>query len=59
MWEKINECWSKIDKIMETPVKVANPTKFSGIYDQLGDDLNNLPNKFRTYEALVAKKNKI
>lgn len=28
MWEKIDFSWKKIDKIMETPVKISNPTKF-------------------------------
>ena len=40
-------------------MKSANPVKFHQIYDKLFDDLNSLPNKFRTYEALIYKKNEI
>lgn len=40
-------------------MKVANPIKFHTIYDQILDELNSLPNKFRTYEALVTKKKEI
>ena len=59
MWIEINKCWNKVDKIMETPVKVSNPPKFRQTYDDILEELNSLPNKYRTYEALVTKKNKI
>ena len=59
MWASIDKSWQKIDKIMETQMKVANPMKFHTIYDQILEELNSLPNKFRTYEALVTKKKEI
>ena len=59
MWNQIDISWKKIDKIMQTPMKVANPTKFQSTYDEIYDELNNLPNKFRTFEALVSKKQQI
>lgn len=40
-------------------MKIAHPNKFQSTIEQIADDLNGLPNKFRTYEALVTKKNQI
>lgn len=40
-------------------MKIAHPSKFQQTFDTILDDLNGLPNKFRTYEALVTKKNQI
>ena len=44
---------------METPVKVANPTKIHTMYEQIFEQLNGLPNKFRTFDPVVKKKNEI
>lgn len=59
LWHHIHKAWSQVDKIMETQLKVSNPTKYHQTYDEIFEELNNLPNKFRTYEALVMKKNEI
>ena len=42
---------------METPMKIAHPSKFQQVYDEILEEMNGLPNKFRTYEVLVSKKN--
>ena len=44
---------------MATPVHISYPTKYLNIYNECLEELNGLPNKFRTYEALVSKKNQI
>jgi dynein heavy chain 1 len=59
LWGEIQKHWDQIDKIMDTQLKVANPNKYQTQYDEIYEALNSLPNKFRTYEALVVKKNEI
>lgn len=59
LWIYIAKTWTKIDKIMATPVHISYPTKYLNIYNECLEELNGLPNKFRTYEALVSKKNQI
>ena len=58
-WTEIDKCWSRVDKIMETPIKVANPVKFHQVYDEILEQLNGLPNKFRTFDPVVKKKDEI
>ena len=59
MWTDIGKCWEKVDKIMDTHVKNSNPNKFHKTYENILQELNSLPNKYRTYEALVTKKKEL
>lgn len=59
LWSHIQTSWAQVDKIMDTQMKVAHPNKFQQVFDKILEDMNGLPNKFRTYEALVSKKNQI
>ena len=44
---------------METKVTVSNPKSFERTYADILRQLDDLPNKFRTYNVLISKKNEI
>jgi dynein heavy chain 1 len=59
VWEEIAKVWKKIDAMADTTLPASQPTKMIKELDAVIDEMNGLPNKFRSYEAFTKKKDNI
>lgn len=59
LWTYIQNSWTKVDKYTESLMKNCHPEKQQPIFDAIIEEMNSLPNKFRTYEVLMSKKNQV
>ena len=59
VWVEVAKVWKKIDAMADTTLPAAQPTKMIKELDSVIDEMNALPNKFKSYEAFTKKKDKI
>ena len=56
VWNEIAKVWKKIDTMADTTLPAAQPAKMIKELDAVVEEMNSLPNKYRSYEAFTKKR---
>jgi dynein heavy chain 1 len=56
VWNEISKVWKKIDAMADTTLPASQPAKMVKELDAVVEEMNSLPNKFRSYEAFTKKR---
>ena len=59
VWIELSKVWKKIDVMSETSLVASQPIKMIKELDNVVEEMNGLPNKFRSYEPYSKKKEEI
>lgn len=56
VWNEIAKVWKKIDSMADTTLPASQPAKMIKELDAVIEEMNSLPQKYRSYEAFTKKK---
>ena len=59
VWNDIAKVWKKIDSMADSTLPACQPTKMIREIDGVVDEMNALPNRYKSYEAFNTKKEHI
>jgi dynein heavy chain 1 len=59
LWGIVGKVWEPLETVLDTAFNACNPTQQNKVFDQMGEALQDVPQKLRTHPIIVGKRKEI